>query len=390
MRTVVHWDGDSFFASIEQASDGRLRRRPVVVGGEKRGVVLSASGEARRLGIRPGWPVSRARRAVPALVVMPAHFELYERFFDQILYLCQEATPLVEPASVGAAWMDLTGAERALKQGPQQTVTRIRSTVRDWLKVTISVGIGTNKLVARIAARVRKPGAQITVQPGGERAFLAPLPLRWLPGIEGGALAALEVAGIRSIGQFAAAPVDALSSLLGRGALPAVRRAQGISEEPVGKKKAAAPGWVETVEFEEDMWDGPVIETVLARMAERLMAQVRAGGSEIRRVGLELRYTDRDESRGHIDTAEPVSLDTEILPLLPRLLETAWSRRVRLRAVTLRATRIYRPSPQMDLFSQQTPQREFEVKLATTIDALRKIHGEGIVRRGWGLEGKTA
>ncbi|MBE0660521.1 MAG: hypothetical protein IH602_22695, partial [Bryobacteraceae bacterium] len=107
-------------------------------------------------------------------------------------------------------------------------------------------------------------------------------------------------------------------------------------------------------------------------------------------VGLELRYTDRDESRGHIDTAEPVSLDTEILPLLPRLLETAWSRRVRLRAVTLRATRIYRPSPQMDLFAPQTPQREFEVKLATTIDALRKMHGEGIVRRGWGLEGKTA
>jgi DNA polymerase-4 len=81
MRTVVHWDGDSFFASIEQASDTRLRRRPVVVGGEKRGVVLSASGEARRLGIRPRWQVSLARRAVPA------HFELYERFFDQILYL---------------------------------------------------------------------------------------------------------------------------------------------------------------------------------------------------------------------------------------------------------------------------------------------------------------
>lgn len=103
MRTVVHSDGDSFFASIEQASDGRLRRRPVVVGGERRGIVLSASGEARRLGIRPGWPVSRARRAMPALVVMPAHFGLYERFFDQILYLCQERAPLAEPASVGAA-----------------------------------------------------------------------------------------------------------------------------------------------------------------------------------------------------------------------------------------------------------------------------------------------
>ncbi len=386
MRTVVHWDGDSFFASIEQASDSRLRRRPVVVGGEKRGVVLSASSEARRLGIRPGWPVSRARRAVPALVVMPAHFELYERFFDQILYLCQETTPLVEPASVGAAWLDLTGLDRALGRGPQETVALIRSTVRDWLKVTISAGISTNKLVARIAARVRKPGAQIAVPPGHERAFLAPLPLRWLPGLEGGALAALDVAGIRSIGQFATAPVDALSSLLGKGAQRIQRRAQGISEEPVGKRKAAEPGWAETVEFEEDMWDRPVIDALLARMAERLMAQVRAGGSEIRRIALELRYTDRDESRKQSDLAEPASLDTEILPLLPNLLDAAWTRRVRLRAITLRAQRIYRPSPQMDLFAPQTPHREFEVKLASTIDKLRKIHGEAIVQRGRALE----
>jgi DNA polymerase-4 len=390
MRTIVHWDGDSFFASIEQASDGRLRRRPVVVGGERRGVVLSASGEARRLGIRPGWPVSRARRAVPALVVMPAHFELYERFFDEILYLCQETTPLVEPASVGAAWLDLTGAGRALKQAPEETVTKIRSTVRDWLKVTISAGIGTNKLVARVAARVRKPGAQIVVPPGRERAFLAPLPLRWLPGLEGGALSALEVAGIRSIGQFAVAPVDALASLLGKGALRIQRRAQGISEEPVGRKKAAEPGWAETVEFEEDMWDRQLIDAALSKLGERLMAQVRAGGSEVRRIALELKYTDRDESRRQADTAEPVSLDTEVLPLLPGLLEGAWTRRVRLRAMTLRATRVYRPSPQMDLFTDQAPQREDDVKLASAIDRLRKIHGEGIVQRGWALGKKTA
>jgi DNA polymerase-4 len=83
MRTVVHWDGDRFFASIEQASDRRLRDRPVVVGGDRRGVVLSASAEARRLGIQPGWPTSRARRAVPVLVVLPAHFDLYERFLTR-------------------------------------------------------------------------------------------------------------------------------------------------------------------------------------------------------------------------------------------------------------------------------------------------------------------
>jgi DNA polymerase-4 len=148
MRTVVHWDGDRFFASIEQAADARLRGRPVIVGGERRGVVLSASTEARRFGIRPGWPTARARRAVPPVIVLPAHFDLYERFFDQILGLCRETTPLVEPSSVGSAWLDLTGTGRALNQPPEQVVAHLRATVREWLRLSLSAGIATNKLVA--------------------------------------------------------------------------------------------------------------------------------------------------------------------------------------------------------------------------------------------------
>src|SRR5208283_97469 len=127
-------------------------------------------------------PTARARRAVPPLIVLPAHFDLYERFFDQILSLCRETTPLVEPAAVGSAWLDLTGTGRALDQRPEQVVAGLRATVREWLRLSISAGIATNKLVARIAARVRKPAAQLTVAAGNESAFLAPLPLVWLPG----------------------------------------------------------------------------------------------------------------------------------------------------------------------------------------------------------------
>lgn len=386
MRTVIHWDGDRFFASIEQAADKRLRGRPVIVGGERRGVVLSASAEARRLGIRPGWPTPRARRAAPSLVVIPAHFDLYERFFDEILELCRETTPLVEPAAVGAAWLDLTGAERVNGRRPEAVVERIRSTVRSWLHVSISAGIATNKMVARVAARVRKPGAQIIVPPGAERSFLAPLPLRWLPGLETPALSALEVAGIASIGQFAAAPVDALAALLGRQALPLQRRAQGVSEEPVGRKKAVAePGWREWAEFPEDVWDTPALLRALAKLSEQLMAQVRGAQCEIRRITLELRYTDREESRRSLDLPEPVSLDTDVFPLLPRLLEQTWARRVRIRAMGLKASRIYRPSPQLDLFVPDSHIRELNLKLASTIDILRRLHGPGIVRRGWEL-----
>lgn len=381
MRTVVHWDGDRFFASIEQAADQRLRGRPVVIGGAHRGVILSASAEARKYGIRPGMPTGKARRALPALIVIPAHFDLYERFFDQILGLCRETTPLVEPSTIGAAWLDLTGAERVNNTQPTQVIAKIRSTVREWLRVSISAGIATNKMVARAAARVRKPGAQIVVPPGEERIFLAPLPLVWLPGLDRDALAALEVAGLRTMGQFARAPIDALATVVGRGALPLQRRAQGVSEEPVGERRSKQEGFHEFVEFAEDEWEEPVLLAHLRRMLEKLMAQVRAQGVEVRRLTLEVRYTDHDETRRSLDLPEPSALDDELLPRLPALLENTWTRRVRLRALTLHATRVYRPSAQLDLFSAGGPRREHQLKLAAAIDRLRKIHGPAIIRR---------
>jgi DNA polymerase-4 len=104
-RSIVHWDGDRFFASIEQAADQRLRNRPVAVGGANRGVIFSASAEARKYGVKPGLPTGKAKRLCAALTVVPAHFDLYERFSGHIVGLCQERSPLVEPVAVGAAFL---------------------------------------------------------------------------------------------------------------------------------------------------------------------------------------------------------------------------------------------------------------------------------------------
>lgn len=382
MRTIIHWDADRFFASIEQAADRRLRHRPVAVGAVHRGAILSASPEARKLGVRPGWPTARARRAIPNLVIVPPHYDLYERFSDQILSLCYETSPAVEPASVGAAWIDLTGAERLLHQSPETTVARLRKTVREWLHVSLSAGIASNKLTARIAARIRKPGAQVTVPPGTERDFLAPLPLRALSGLDPQAIATLEVAGVHSIGQLARIPLDALATVLGRSALLWQRRAQGLNEEPVAPKQPKTEGWSESIEFAEDAWEEPVLLAALRQLTERLMAQVRAGGAEIRRLTLDLRYADRDETRRCFDALEPTALESEFLPVLPKLLADAWTRRVRIRSLRLSASRVYRPSPQLDLFAPPS-RREADVKLASTIDRLRRQFGQTIVQRGF-------
>lgn len=381
MRTIVHWDADRFFASIEQAADRRLRERPIAVGAPHRGAILSASGEARRLGVRPGWPTARARRAIPDLVIVPPHYDLYERFFDQILSLCHETSPLVETASVGAAWLDLTGAERLLHQTPEAAIAGFRKTVRQWLRVSISAGIASNKLAARIAARIRKPGAQITVPAGKERDFLAPLPLRALPGLEAQAIGALEVAGVRTIGQLARIPVDALGTVLGRQALLWQRRAQGVNEDPVAPPKPKGEGWHEFVEFTEDAWEEPLLQAALRRLTERLMAQVRSDKAEVRRITLHLRYSDRDEASRSYDVSEPTALETDFFPALPKLLEDAWTRRVRIRSLRLSASRVYRPSPQLDLFAPP-PRREVDLKLATAIDKLRRQFGSAIITRG--------
>ena len=389
MRSILHWDGDAFFASIEQASDRRLRGRPVAIGGQRRGMVLSASQEARRYGLRPGMTMTRARRMCPPLVVLPGHFDLYEQFSQQILYLCHEETPLVEPAGVGAAWADLTGMGRLKQRTPRETVAQLRRTVWDWLRVSISVGSGANKTVARIASRVRKPGALIEVAAGEERQFLAPLPVNWLDGVNFSMRSALEIAGIVRVGELAKAPLEIIHAAMGPAAAPKAavalqRRAQGVDEDPVRAPKVVEAAWRERHEFVEDVFDEPLILRTLKTMCDRLMSRLRAGPYEVRRLTLLVVYTDRDESYRTASLAEPTCVEADFYPHLPLLLKGAWTRRVRLRALELTAGTRYAPSPQLTLFGEDAKGINAgpRAKLAHALDVLRQAYGEGAVTTG--------
>ena len=390
MRRILHWDGDGFFASIEQAADRRLRQRPVAVGGERRGVVLSASLEAKRFGIRPGMPMNKARRACPKLVTMPAHFDLYEQFSDQILLLCEQRTPLVEASGAGAAWLDLTGTETY--NGPALAYAgELRREVAAWLRVPLTFAVAANKTVARIAARWRKPHAPVEVAAGGEAAFLAPLPVLWLPGMSAAHADTLEVAGLRRIGDLARAPLDRIEMILGRKALALQRRAQGIDEMPVGgpgRRAAVGPVFRESIEFAEDVWETPRILAAMRGLLEEVMPRVRAEGLEVRRLTLQLRYTDREESERSVTLAEPTAVEDDFYPCLPGLLTETWERRVRLRALSLQLSRTYAPSPQMSLFDARPPaaksaaEKEKAMRLAAAVDRVKQAFGTASLRRG--------
>ena len=186
------------------------------------------------------------------------------------------------------------------------------------------------------------------------------------------------------MGDLAGAPLDALALVLGRGALALQRRAQGMDEEPVRSRRVQAETRKETTEFAEDVWEEPIVLGSLRAMLERLMARLRAEDVAVRGLTLALRYTDREEAERTVTLEEPTDIEDDFLPLLAGLLHAAWKRRVRLRAVSLRADRVYRPPAQMSLFEdgglKPAPQR-----LAVTIDALRRSFGESAVIRGYAL-----
>src|SRR5271166_380983 len=152
-RTIVHLDADAFFVAVEQASDPKLRGKPVAVGGEKRGIIASASYEARKFGVYTPMPTVRARKLCPKLIVLPGDYERYEDFSRWMFSYAYDFTPDVEQTSIDEGYFDLTGARKA----PLDIALTVRNAIRQTLKITVSEGIGVNKLVSQIASKLNKP-----------------------------------------------------------------------------------------------------------------------------------------------------------------------------------------------------------------------------------------
>src|SRR2546428_412163 len=178
-RVIVHLDADAFFASVEQSADTRLRGRPVAVGGEKRGIIASASYEARKYGIYTPMPTAMARRLCPRLILLPGDFDKYELFSRLMFSYAYDFTPDVEIGSIDEGYLDLTGACK-----PALSIAEtIGHAIRQALKLSVSEGIGSNKLISQIASKLKKPAALEFVPHGQEGQFLSPLANKWLPGV---------------------------------------------------------------------------------------------------------------------------------------------------------------------------------------------------------------
>jgi DNA polymerase-4 len=385
-RIVTHFDADAFFASVEQAADRHLRGKPVAVGGLHRGIVASASYEARKFGVYTPMPMTAARRLCPKLVVVPVRFELYEQFSTLIFGMAEELTPLVEKQSVDEGYLDLTGTKACLKREPEELAEKLRTDVKDWLKVTISQGLARTKLLSSIASKVQKPDGLTVIAPNeaAELAFLHPLPVKWLPGIGGVTAKMMESAGLTRIAQVAEIPLPWLAELLGSTAAQVRDFARNIDPRPVTPTPPEALSYGHQETFDEDTTDLATVDATLRRLADHAFERLRADGKQIRTVTVKIRYTDMDEHQGQLSLPEPTDVEMQIYPLLTRLLSRLWDRRVRLRMAGVKLSNVYTGFSQLDLFGVKQKQKD----LAVACQSIRERFGpRGLMRaHDWVLE----
>ncbi|WP_026918117.1 DNA polymerase IV [Gordonia shandongensis] len=317
--SILHADLDSFYASVEQRDDPSLRGRPVLVGG---GVVVAASYEAKALGVRCPMPGHEARALVPRAVTVPPRFAAYTQAGREVFDVFHDITPLVEPISVDEAFLDVGGLEK-ISGTPVVIATRVRERVREQVGLPITVGIATNKFVAKVASAAGKPDGLLHIPAGGEIDFLHPLPVRSLWGVGAKTEARLHDAGIETVGQMASLGEEHLSSLLGRGTgrhLYALAMAHDPRRVTTGKRRSSIGAQRALGRRAKSAAD---IEATLIAIVDDLGRRLRAAHRETRTIVLRLRFHDFERITRSRTLGEPTDGTEVVLAVARGLLDEA-------------------------------------------------------------------
>ncbi len=314
---LVHLDMDAFFAACEVRDDPSLAGRPVVVGGAgPRGVVASASYEARRFGVRSAMPSSTARRLCPEALFVPPNFDRYRAASEVLQKILLACTPLVEPLGLDEAFLDVTGSRRLLGT-PREIAVALRERVRDELALPCSVGVARTKLVAKLASEAAKPSpgtdglGVVVVTPNEEQAFLRPMAVEALWGVGPATARVLRSLGLATVGDLAAAPPEAVLRRLGKSrGRQVLELAAGVDPRPVVARQAPKSLSHERT-FPTDVYLDADVKGHAARLAEAVGAELERRQLVARTVTLKVRFSDfstltRSSSRrpGHRSVGE--------------------------------------------------------------------------------------
>jgi DNA polymerase-4 len=378
-RTILHVDLDAFFAAVEQRDNPALRGKPVIVGGggpNERGVVSTASYEARKYGVHSAMPLRTAGRLCPHGIFLPVDGRRYQQASRDVMAVLRRVTPLVQAISIDEAFLDVTGSRQLFGDG--ETIAHaIKDAVRDEVRLTISVGVATTKLVAKVASDLRKPDGLVVVPPGGEAAFLAPLPISRLWGVGEKTAVALRDFGVRTIGDLAALPPEAMERRFGKHGAALVARAHGVDADQVATgDPAKSIGHEHT--FGTDTAERDVIERTLLGMADGVAWRLRAAGLKAATITLKLRDTSFVTITRQTTLEVPADLTEPIFDAAVGLLRRELhGQRIRLVGVTASN---FRDREQLAMFERADDPKRHQA--AAAMDTIRRKYGERSVTRG--------
>ena len=379
-RVVFHVDMDAFYASIEQLEHPEWRGQPVIVGGvnSRRGVVSTASYEARVFGVRSAMPVSEARRRCPQGIYVAGRNDVYGGYSSRLMDLLGEFSPEVEQISVDEAFLDMTGTASLLGP-PSEAAHRLKAEIREKLGLTASVGIAPNKFVAKIASDLNKPNGLTLVSKYGVQAFLDPLPVERLLGVGPKTVPYLHQMGLRTLGQVRACGAEALGKKLG-GEFGAHLHALACGEDPRDIESSRdEKSLSHEVTFEEDKQDRDILGRELLDLCDRVARRARGHGLSGRTISLVWRDPDFSRHSRNRTLSEPTRdssvLYQTTLTLLREVTGVGKARRFRLLGVRLSGFGV---EEQLSLFGSK--QNSGGVDRA--MDAVRDRFGEDAVSRG--------
>ena len=381
--SILHVDMDAFFVSVELLERPELRGKPVVVGGQRdqRGVVSSASYEARKYGVRSAMPLRTAGRLCPHAIFLDGHHEKYGEWSDRVASILVQFSPAVEMVSIDEAYLDLAGTAR-LHGPPLAAADKLLRAITESTDLPCSGGLAATRLTAKVASDQAKPCGLVWVPPGCEALFLAPLAVRKIPGIGEVTERALHALGIETVGQLAAVPQEKLEGIFGQWGEALHRKARGgdayeflIDAEP----KSISHNHT----FGEDTDDVNEMAAMLSHLSQKACKRLREAGLAARTLTLTIRYRGFETHTRAKTLADPTELDADVYAVFQELFRKHRDAKRKVRLLGVSLSSFTRGNQQLDLL--EAGRRERLARLTKAADGLRDRFGFGKVQFGGSL-----
>lgn len=378
-KAIVHYDLDSFFVSVERLKHPELIGKPVVVGGtSERGVVASASYEARKFGVHSAMSSVMAKRLCPDAIFVKGDYESYSKYSSEVAKIITGSVPLVEQASIDEFYCDFTGMEKYY--GCFKYATELKSRITKETGLNTTFGLSTNRTVSKVATNEVKPNGKLQILAGKEKDFLFPLGVQKLPGIGDVTTKALQGMGIYNIATLARTPIWVLESVFGKNGRAFLDKANGIDNSPIVATHDQK-SFSKELTFHEDTTDVVKLKSLLVHMVEGLTFDLRQQVKCTGTISVKVRYSNFDTHTRQVNIFY-TSDDSVIIEKVLELFDKLYDRRLLIRLVGVRLSKLVQGYSQIRLFDDSSKL----APLYTAMDVLKQKYGEKIIGRAFGME----